>query len=80
MEILKDDTLKEELDKKQEELECTIGCRIKFDNDTVKVIIPERKVVGIMTDGGKRSTNMGETILTFSKREVKQLLQDIYTS
>lgn len=69
IEILETDITKEieEIKKKKDNI---IGCRIKFDDNMVKVTIPERIRNGVF---------IPEEELTFSKREVKELLQDLYT-
>lgn len=67
LEILSDD-LHAEIQKKKKEKDNTIGCHIKVDEGLVKVMIPQ---------SGEDNPDL---ILTFSKREIKELLQDIYVS
>lgn len=54
-----------DMEKLKKEKENTIGCRLKIEEGIVKVTIPKHRD----TEG---------VTLTFSKREVKELLQDLY--
>lgn len=76
IEILPEDVNKEVM-KLKETKENTIRCHIKVeDGGIVKITIPPRQVPY------QQDTNMylPEEILTFSKKEIKELLQDLYVN
>lgn len=64
LEIL-NDNLHQEMRKKKKEQDKTLACHIKVEKELVKVTIPD------MNDDT-------DLTLTFPKREVKELLQDLY--
>lgn len=82
LDILPDDFHKE-MEQKKREKENTIGCRIKVDDGLVKVTIPMKVKVPlsnpVLTEDDQKIEEQ-EIVLTFSKREVKEFLQDIYVS
>lgn len=75
IDVLSSDLTKD-IEQMKKEKENTIGCHIKVDNGLVKVTIPKK--FGLLAIGSEPVTD--EIILTFSKREIKELLQDIYVS
>ena len=56
--------IKKEMEKEIKEKANTTGCRIKVDGENVKVIVPE---------------NNEDKILLFSKREVRELFERLYS-
>lgn len=81
LEILSDD-LNLELQKKKEEKDNTIGCHIKIEGDLVKLSIPLKVKISdkpVLTPSDQTIKEQNIT-LTFSKREVKELLQDLYVN
>ena len=73
LEILPENIQKEMEDLKREK-DNTIGCHIKVDEGLVKITIPHKTKIP------NAKPLEPDTVLTFSKREVKEFLQDIYTS
>lgn len=67
LEILSED-IQKEIENKIKEKENMIGCHIIVDNDLVKITIEPHQDI------------KEEKVLTFSKREIKKFLQDIYVS
>jgi len=76
LEILSDD-LHKEIAQKKLERDNTISCHIKVDDGLVKVTIPKKSCLLSIGDTEIEPQNI---TLTFSKREIKELLQDIYVS
>lgn len=74
LEVLKDN-LNDEMKQLQKEQESLVGCRIKCDDKVVKIFIPSHFV---KTLNSNKFIKIDDEVLTFSKREVKELLQDLY--
>lgn len=69
-----------EMNEMMKQKEKTVGCRIKIENGLVNITIPKRKLKIINDDPiiQDKEITVDEQILTFSKREIKDLLQSIY--
>ena len=61
----------------QKQKEKTIGCRINVEDGLVKLSIPERVLYYTENDIPVKAE---PCTLIFSKREIKELLQDLYVS